>query len=45
MLVATTIIIIAALAGFAILHALGGSLMTRASDLPTREATHLDRAD
>jgi hypothetical protein len=45
MSVRTSIIIIAILIGFAIVHVIGGSLMTRASDRPTGEATHLHGAD
>jgi len=45
MSVRTTIIIITLLMGFAILHVIGGSLMTSASDRPTGEAAHLHGAD
>jgi hypothetical protein len=43
--VRTTIIIMAVLIGFAILHIVGASLMRSGSDRATAEPAHLDGAD
>jgi hypothetical protein len=45
MSVRTTVVIIASLVGFAVLHVVGGTLMMRASDRILVEPAHMSRAD